>query len=168
MPLIAGYIAADVLIVKGLRACIKWPNDLLVNGRKIGGILLEQKGGRIMVGIGINLDSHPDDHLLRDDFAVPATSLANETISATPLSLWLDLIVAGEKKFNQIVESMTPADWTIIFNQRLAWIGKRVRIQSCDSEGFEATIRGVAEDGGLELQAGSNKNTIYSGSLVLV
>ena len=168
LPLIAGYIAADVLIVKGLRACIKWPNDLLVNGRKIGGILLEQKAGRIMVGIGINLDSHPGDHLLRDEFAVPATSLANEAVSATPLSLWLDLIAAGEKKFNQIVESMTPAEWTKIFNQRLAWIGKRVRIQSADSDAFEAIVSGVAEDGGLKLQSGSLTNTLYSGSLVLV
>jgi len=166
--LIAGYLAADVLVDKGLAVQIKWPNDLLINGRKTGGILLEQKDDQVVVGIGLNIESHPEDHLLRDEFAVPATSLKNEALITTPLSLWLDIVSAGKAKFYQIVESLAPAEWTTILNRRLAWIGKRVRVNSAGSSSYEATIKGLAQDGGLELQAGSKTNIIYTGSLTLV
>lgn len=166
--LIAGYLAADVLIDKGLTARIKWPNDLLINGRKTGGILLEQKHDQVIVGFGLNIESYPEDHLLRDEFAIPATSLKNEALITTPLSLWLDIVSAGKAKFYQIVESLAPAEWTTILNHRLAWIGKRVRINSGGSSNYEATLKGLAQDGGLELQVGSKTNIIYTGSVTLV
>lgn len=42
------------------RAMIKWPNDLLVDGAKIAGILLERRGDEVVVGFGVNLVSHPE------------------------------------------------------------------------------------------------------------
>ncbi|MBS3758504.1 MAG: biotin--[acetyl-CoA-carboxylase] ligase [Desulfobacterales bacterium] len=168
LPLLAGYIAAQVLIEKGLSVRVKWPNDLLVGDRKVGGILLEQKSGRVVVGIGLNIESRPEDHLLRDDFAIPATSLKIENLAATPLALWLTMVTVGKTIFYQMVESIAPAEWRRILNRRLAWIGKRVRIRSGHSTPYEATVNGLAEDGGLELQAGSRTMVIYSGSLVPV
>lgn len=41
------------------KAQIKWPNDILVDGAKIAGILLERSGDAVVVGIGINVTSHP-------------------------------------------------------------------------------------------------------------
>lgn len=51
-------------------ATIKWPNDLLIDGAKLSGVLLERAGDAVVVGIGVNLAHHPD---LPDR---PATSLA--------------------------------------------------------------------------------------------
>ncbi len=42
------------------RVTLKWPNDLLVDGAKLSGILLEAEGGAIVIGIGVNLAGHPD------------------------------------------------------------------------------------------------------------
>jgi BirA family biotin operon repressor/biotin-[acetyl-CoA-carboxylase] ligase len=52
------------------RLTIKWPNDLLVDGAKISGILLEGADQAVVVGIGVNLAHHPQ------DIDRPATSLA--------------------------------------------------------------------------------------------
>lgn len=41
------------------RAMLKWPNDVLVNGRKLAGILLERVGESVVVGIGVNLAQAP-------------------------------------------------------------------------------------------------------------
>ena len=41
--------------IYGIECLLKWPNDLLVNGKKISGILCEYRGGRILSGIGINI-----------------------------------------------------------------------------------------------------------------
>ena len=54
---------------------IKWLNDLVIEGGKVAGILLEQKGEKLVAGIGINLVSSPDSLSLRENAALPATSL---------------------------------------------------------------------------------------------
>jgi len=67
--LLQGWLGAD-------RLMIKWPNDLLADGAKISGILLEGVDDAVVVGIGVNLAHHPE--------AVdrPATSLAALGLSA--------------------------------------------------------------------------------------
>ena len=61
--LLQGWLAPD-------RLMIKWPNDLLADGAKISGILLEAIDDAVVVGIGVNLAHHPD------NIDRPATSLA--------------------------------------------------------------------------------------------
>jgi BirA family biotin operon repressor/biotin-[acetyl-CoA-carboxylase] ligase len=56
-------VALDELLqafVDPARLRIKWPNDLLVGGAKISGILLEAVDDAVVVGIGVNLAHHPD------------------------------------------------------------------------------------------------------------
>lgn len=65
------------------QARIKWPNDILVDGAKIAGILLERAGDAIVVGIGINVTGHPV------GLDRPVTSLAaqgaNDATAQSPL-----------------------------------------------------------------------------------
>ena len=56
LPLVAGLAAARaVRRLSGAEALVKWPNDVLVGGRKICGILCEKKGDNVIVGIGMNV-----------------------------------------------------------------------------------------------------------------
>jgi len=58
VPLLAGVAAATaVRRVTGVPATLKWPNDLLVADRKLAGILAEQSGDAIVVGLGINVST---------------------------------------------------------------------------------------------------------------
>ncbi len=57
---------------------LKWPNDLLINGAKLSGILLERADDAVVVGIGVNLAHHPD---LPDR---PTTSLAAQGTPVDP------------------------------------------------------------------------------------
>ena len=50
---------ADTLVSYGIIPTIKWPNDILVDGKKISGILIEYYGRFVIVGIGINIDTCP-------------------------------------------------------------------------------------------------------------
>jgi BirA family biotin operon repressor/biotin-[acetyl-CoA-carboxylase] ligase len=52
IPLVAGLAAADVL---GPSVGLKWPNDLVLDGRKLGGILVEGANALIVAGLGVNL-----------------------------------------------------------------------------------------------------------------
>ena len=74
--------AAAIQEITGLRARVKWPNDVLVDGRKVAGVLLEAGAARratagpawLVAGIGINVNVHPDALPPRPRY--PATSLA--------------------------------------------------------------------------------------------
>jgi BirA family biotin operon repressor/biotin-[acetyl-CoA-carboxylase] ligase len=50
----------DALLPKSVRAMLKWPNDVLVRGAKIAGILLEQAGDATVIGIGLDVLRAPD------------------------------------------------------------------------------------------------------------
>lgn len=61
-PLAAGVAVATELRVDGTNVDIKWPNDLLLDGRKVGGILVESRAGAspfVIVGLGLNLGAPP-------------------------------------------------------------------------------------------------------------
>ena len=55
------------------RAMVRWPNDVLVDGRKLAGVLPEVRGGQLIAGIGINADATAEQ--LPGDARVPPTSL---------------------------------------------------------------------------------------------
>lgn len=72
LPLAAAVALADAANSLGVDARVKWPNDVLVDGRKVCGILIESEWvgpeRRAVVGYGVNVTHHPSD--------VPATHLA--------------------------------------------------------------------------------------------
>jgi BirA family transcriptional regulator, biotin operon repressor / biotin---[acetyl-CoA-carboxylase] ligase len=62
VPLLAGVAVASALRAgAGVDARLKWPNDVLVQGAKVAGILAEQCGDAIVVGIGINVSTRQDE-----------------------------------------------------------------------------------------------------------
>ncbi len=78
LPLIAGKACAFAINeVAATGARIKHPNDVLVNGKKVAGILAEAREGRVIVGIGINVSQREEDVPKRARY--PASSLLLET-----------------------------------------------------------------------------------------
>src|SRR5207342_1343523 len=77
LSLVGGLAGAEAVEgVAAERATIKWPNDVLVGGRKIVGVLAEASGEAVVLGIGINV--HQVDSELPHDTKVPAGSLAGD------------------------------------------------------------------------------------------
>jgi BirA family biotin operon repressor/biotin-[acetyl-CoA-carboxylase] ligase len=88
VPLLLAAAAAEALAARcDLDVALKWPNDLLVAGRKVGGVLAEATGDAVIAGFGVNVSTRRDE-LPRED----ATSLALETgdvVDRAPLLLAL-------------------------------------------------------------------------------
>ncbi|MFZ2099350.1 MAG: biotin--[acetyl-CoA-carboxylase] ligase [Oricola sp.] len=100
LPLVAAVAVHDAISASGLpddaRLAIKWPNDILLNGAKCCGMLLESQNLRdgrlaVVIGCGVNIASFPDPGLYR------ATALAREGIAATPATLFAHLARAFDR-----------------------------------------------------------------------
>jgi BirA family transcriptional regulator, biotin operon repressor / biotin---[acetyl-CoA-carboxylase] ligase len=78
LSLVAGAACAEAIeAVTGLHPELKFPNDILVEGRKVAGILAEAREGRVVLGIGINANMSAEQ--LPQEVDTPATSLLVET-----------------------------------------------------------------------------------------
>jgi len=166
MSLVAGFIFARVMQKFDVPVKVKWPNDLLIHDRKFGGILIEIRDSHILVGCGINLTDAPEDRLLRDQFAVPATHLRREGFQLTPLALWMTLVTEGKALFETLIHATAPAEFVRMIDTRMAWVGKKVAIRGMNTDVFEAVILGLSPDGGLRVKKGSAAQVIYSGSII--
>jgi BirA family biotin operon repressor/biotin-[acetyl-CoA-carboxylase] ligase len=78
LSLVAGRAVADAIeAVAPVRTAIRFPNDVLIRERKVAGILAEATEGRVVLGIGVNVNVAAD--ALPADVRTPATSLLAET-----------------------------------------------------------------------------------------
>jgi BirA family transcriptional regulator, biotin operon repressor / biotin---[acetyl-CoA-carboxylase] ligase len=78
LSIVAGRACAEAIAeVAGVDPKVKFPNDVLVRGRKVAGILAEASEGRVVVGIGVNVAQEPGQ--LPPEARTPATSLLVET-----------------------------------------------------------------------------------------
>jgi BirA family transcriptional regulator, biotin operon repressor / biotin---[acetyl-CoA-carboxylase] ligase len=77
LSLVAGEACAEAIAaVTGLQPELKFPNDVLIGGRKVAGILAEAREGRVVLGIGVNVNASEDELPAGTD--TPATSLSLE------------------------------------------------------------------------------------------
>ena len=60
VSIVAGVAVGEWLERYGVLVGLKWPNDLRVNGRKVGGILCERQGEHLIIGVGINWSAAPE------------------------------------------------------------------------------------------------------------
>lgn len=73
LGLVTALAASEALVSLGFSPQLKWPNDLLLGGRKVGGILVEVAAGVAVLGVGINVGQ--TEFQGAADFAYPPTSL---------------------------------------------------------------------------------------------
>lgn len=161
-----GVLAAEALGALGWHARIKWPNDLVLGTdaapRKLAGILLEERGGVLLAGIGVNVASRPADAQLRPDAALPATCLAEEGDAPPAALLWGCLV-------SRMVSAYTDArifarTWRERAEARLLWRGRRVAV--VDGPGaVRGRLAGLWPSGGLRLETERETLECTAGSL---
>lgn len=145
----------------------KWPNDLLLNRKKIGGILCEaeiKNGGVefIVAGVGINANFEPDDFPERPVF--PATSLFCETGKEWSVQeLREACIKALQKEFTRYQNGDWPAQ-RAEFIARCAIIGEPVKVRDT-VQTYSGIASGIDENGFLIVQTPDGNRCIISGEV---
>lgn len=167
MTLIAGIAVAKVIRKLGLDAKLKWPNDVLIHGKKVGGILTsistkEDKIDYIIVGIGINANIDISSTFPKE-LQKNVTSLKEELKKEVSTEEIIEDILY-EIEINYEIFKFKKGNFAYLLNEwkRLSdTIGKGVKIKM-QTEVVDGTAIGVSRDGALimKLEDGSLKNII--------
>lgn len=153
----------------GLKATIKWPNDIVLNGKKVCGILTEMSGelnkiNYIVMGIGINVNIESED--FPGDIKDIATSIkieAGEKIKRKELVA--SIFNNFEQLYDEFINSGTIKKSINICRENSALIGNDVKIIKRNEEVFAKAI-GLTEDGELIVEYNDGKvDKIVSGEV---
>jgi BirA family transcriptional regulator, biotin operon repressor / biotin---[acetyl-CoA-carboxylase] ligase len=166
LPVLVGWALCAGLGEFGVPVRLKWPNDILLHGRKMGGILIEERGDVLLVGIGLNVASCPADSELRSDHACVATSLGALLPRMSIFGLWLRLVNFGRLRYSAELSDSTPLEFSQSFETVLAYLGAQVCVADNRSS-VCGTLAGVSPDGGVVLLADGERKVLHSGSLRL-
>ncbi len=169
LSLLAGLALSDLLIERGpeeLDVKLKWPNDVLIDGAKVAGILLEsaadRKGGlaHVIVGIGVNLVWAPD------DAPYPVTSLAAAGFAPSSAGTWLCAYAAALSIRLDRWRRDGFAEIRQAWRGRSFGLGSRVRFQ-LNRRGVDGRLVDLAENGALLVECGDgSRHELTAGDVV--
>lgn len=135
------------LLDPSLAITLKWPNDLMINEKKCGGIITQATDRGVIVGIGINVD------MRKDELPVEiATSLGIEGFHI----LDRNQIAASIINYLEIDFQMWELGDTFLnqYSRASSTIGSKVEITTPDGEKIQALATGISESGALILENG--------------
>lgn len=159
LPFVASLAVHNVLS-RYVECAIKWPNDVLVNGKKISGILAEKIGSDensfYVLGIGINVKSFDDEAL-----SVIGTSIENEISKNVSVDEVLQSLVSSLSEYL----SKNTTEILKEYRQNCDTIGKVITWVS-DNEKLVGTAKKVTNEGSLILDVEGVNHEIMSGDIV--
>ena len=172
LPLLAGVATATaVRHVSGLDAWLKWPNDLLLGPRKLAGILAEQSGDAVIVGIGVNVSAARAELPVTGAAALPATSLLLEGSASLDRERLLREILAEIERWYQAWRGTEIPGDPQASGLRAAYlglcstVGRHVRAELPAGNVIRGTAVGIDTDGRLIVRTPEGEVAVGAGDV---
>jgi BirA family biotin operon repressor/biotin-[acetyl-CoA-carboxylase] ligase len=165
MPLVAGVAVAETIRDGfGVEAVLKWPNDVLIGGRKVGGVLVDadwsgDERGVILLGVGVNLNNAIPE--LLDE----ATSLSVEAGEEIDVDAFLGSLL---KRLEGILSTLEvdPGEALARWEGLSETLGRRIVIKDSSGDVFEGVAESIDHDGALKLNCGGRTIRVLSGTVL--
>ncbi|MCZ8540081.1 biotin--[acetyl-CoA-carboxylase] ligase [Psychrobacillus psychrodurans] len=157
--------------VTNLTPEIKWPNDILINGKKVTGILTELQADMdivhsIIIGIGVNVNQELS--AFEESIQKTATSLKIENGEEIDRSLLVAKILYYLEKYGELYVENGFKPIKILWESHNCTIGKRIRATTLQ-EILEGVALGITNDGVLEIKLDSGEiRGVYSADIHLL
>ncbi len=168
VPLLTGVAVASALSAEAaVDARLKWPNDVMVSGAKLAGILTEQSGDAIVVGTGINVSTG------REELPVPdATSLALAGAACTDRDTLLAGVLTELERW-YLAWTGTRGDASACglrqeYQRLCATLGREVRVQLPGGTTVTGTASEVDDTGRLVVRSAAQAVAVSAGDVVHV
>ncbi len=169
LPLyIAVAVAEAIERVSPLKVECKWPNDLLVNNKKIGGILIEGSVKEnivehVVIGLGINVNQTQ----FSGDFKTKATSLRLESRQEVDRTkLFREIISLLETQYKGYAKtafrSVIP-----LWEKRSTMLNKSILVSQSGNV-YSGTVKGLSPEGGLVLDTNGSTRILFAGDVTIL
>lgn len=146
-----GVAIAETLIAFGVTPTIKWPNDILIDGKKVSGTLIEYSGRFVIVGIGINIKSNPT---------------VNASYKTTKLDNYTS--VTRDELLNKLMRNLDKWRGTDFRAVRARWMELADGLNHIVKyRGERAELIGINENGALVLRRGTNYLLVYGDEITI-
>jgi len=153
LSLVCGLALIEALdtVVAGAALQLKWPNDLMLGGAKLAGILLERSGDRIVAGFGVNLAAAPEIEG-RPTAALPSSAPILPQAFAPLLALW---------------RGATPDAFAQAWLARAHPLGTVLTVHDRPGHQVAGTFAGIDPDGALLLNCAGRVEVVRAGDVSL-
>ena len=180
LPMEAPFLGTEAAVAASVGVCLglarlgfdprlKWPNDvaLMVQGQpcKVCGTLLEERGGVLLAGIGVNVASHPAPDALRGEAALVACSLAGALPGhpvPAPAEVWEAIVNGIYAVYTDIADEC--GGWLALANRLLLWRGLEVELEDGPSS-LAGRLRAIGPAGEIVIEKDGRQFRRLSGSL---
>jgi BirA family transcriptional regulator, biotin operon repressor / biotin---[acetyl-CoA-carboxylase] ligase len=171
LPLLAGYAVDKAVKALGFEVSVKWPNDVLLDGRKLAGILVERvetpAGPAAVVGVGLNVG------MTADELPVPeATSLAVARPEGVPdrTDLLVDVLAALWESYATWQEGGDLAGLRLAgsYVAACSTIGRQVRVELPSGQLLTGAATGIDPSGRLLVENDAGRTAVSAGDVVHV
>ena len=146
-----GVAIAETLISFGIVPTIKWPNDILIDDKKVSGTLIEYSGRFVVVGIGINIKTNP-------------------TVKATYKTTKLDNYanVSRDELLNKLMRNLDKWRNADFFDVRTRWTELAAGLnRNVKYRGNVMELIGINENGALVLRSGTHYLLVYGDEITM-
>ncbi len=161
----AAACAESLTSIYSLPVVTKWPNDLLIAGRKVGGILLEQRGEVVVVGMGLNVNGQPE--VLAAQVGAPLTTLEKHYGTLLRREEVLVGILEKIDDIYQQFHSGRLAEVVGRYRRFESVLGRSVHV-NVGQEVICGTARAITDCGALVLDTANGEREITAGEVQLV
>ena len=166
LPLITALAAAEAIeSIVSAPVSLKWPNDLLMAGRKVGGILCKNlqvspSGPFQVIGVGINVNMNPDD--FPAELRESATSLWNETHAVVDRNRLIAQFLLEMEQCLEELAGRGSQQLALAYQRRCSTIGSKVRASLADGSELTGYAESISQDGSLRIttQSGASPEKI--------
>ena len=157
LSLLCAVAVCEALEKHDLLTNIKWPNDIILKGKKLGGIIIEKVQGKFIVGIGLNLN------LSKSDFPIPLKDIV--ITSKEALHKELDIEVIAKEIIKRIAKGRNNLEEIHKKYLKLSGdLNEKVKIND-GKEIFTGKVVAIQADGGIRIKNEDTEKVFYSGSL---
>jgi BirA family biotin operon repressor/biotin-[acetyl-CoA-carboxylase] ligase len=145
-------------VVPALPLLLKWPNDLLLDGAKVAGILLERQGDRVVAGFGVNLAAAPD---------IPGRSTAHLGGRIAP-EAFAPLLAGSMGRMSRLWRTAATGDFAKAWLARSMPPGAELTVHATGASAISGRFDGIEPDGALRLSlADGSLRIIHAGDVEL-
>lgn len=154
--------ALKKLAKPNIEISLKWPNDIIISGKKVGGILIEPiiQGTNllsIIIGVGINIIDYPKSK----DIIFPASCLKENGIKTSAQNLLSEIL----EKLLQF-KSLENFQLIDLFKENAYSLGKLIKIRQKNNEFIEGIFHSINENGNLVIKTEAGFKTVSFGDVM--